>query len=137
MGRASVLEGRDDGVAGELAPTVVRAPGQPPDRHRHQRSHWLFSTRRIAALAGATLLVMAGEVASWLLARSQVVVFGDDSPGYLTAAQSLAHATLNPLPAYYRDMASHAIYNWSPNVPIHMVKGVHAYISGSHGPVFA
>ena len=80
---------------------------------------------------------MVGEVAFWLLTRSQGVVFGGDSPGYLTAAQSLAHATLNPLPAYYRDMASHALYNWPPNVPIHMVKGVHAYVSGAHGPVFA
>ena len=80
---------------------------------------------------------MVGEAAFWLLTRSQGVVFGGDSPGYLTAAQSLAHATLNPLPAYFRDMASHAIYNWPPNVPIHIAKGVHAYLSGSHGPVFA
>lgn len=84
-----------------------------------------------------TVVVVFGEAATWLLVRSQGSVIAGDSPHYLIAAQSLSHLTFNVLPAYTRDMASHAIFDWPRGTTVTTPYAIHAYLPGPHGPVFA
>ena len=92
---------------------------------------------RSLSLAAWTVAVVAGEIAAWLLVRSQGNVIGGDSPHYLIAALSLRHLTTNVLPAYGTDMISHAVYDWPAGTTVRTPSAIHAFLSGPHGPVFA
>ena len=84
-----------------------------------------------------TVVLVFGEIAAWLLVRSQGNAMAGDSPHYLIAAVSLSRLTLNPLPAYARDMITHAIFDWPPGTTVTTPYAIHAYLPGPHGQVFA
>ncbi|HEY1828078.1 MAG TPA: hypothetical protein VGF87_08660, partial [Acidimicrobiales bacterium] len=99
-------------------------------RHR-QASSW---RSRPVILIGVLVAFVVLEALAWLLLRSQGWVVTGDSPGYLLAAQSLAHFTLNPIPQLRADTVSHLVYNWPPTVP---VTDLGRSFLGPHGYVFA
>ncbi len=87
-------------------------------------------------LVVATVLVVIGEVLSWLLLRSQGNDLGGDQAHYLIAGQALSHLSLHPLPQYHQDFLTHFIYKWPPGASVtnHLI--VQTY-PGPHGSVFA
>ena len=104
-------------------------PGESPT----VKTRWSRPVR----LVGWAMAVVVAQVAVWFLVRSQGNVISGDSPHYLIAAQSLSHLTVNVLPAYTRDMATHAILAWPPGTTVTTPFAIHAYLPGPHGPVFA
>src|SRR5580704_10504130 len=84
----------------------------------------------------ATVLVVVGEVLTWLLLRSQGNDLGGDQAHYLIAGQALSHLSLHPLPFYQRDFATHFIYHWPAGASVTNHTIVQTF-PGPHGSVFA
>jgi hypothetical protein len=83
-----------------------------------------------------TILVVLGEILTWLLLRSQGNDLGGDQAHYLIAAQALSHLSVHPLPYYQRDFLTHFIYNWPAGASLTNHAIVQTY-PGPHGSVFA
>ena len=107
-----------------------RGPSPAPDGARS-------TLPRLVWLVAWTLAVVAGEIVTWFLVRSQGNVVGGDSPHYLIAAQALSHLTVDVIPAYARDMITHTVYNWPVGTTVRTPFAIHAFLPGPHGPVFA
>ncbi len=120
-------------------PAPVTAVGHGP-RHRVQAAADTGQGRRPSRFIGLvawTVVVIMGEIAAWLLVRSQGNLISGDSPHYLIAALSLSHLTMDVIPAYAKDMVTHAIYDWAPGTTVRTPYAIHAFLPGPHGPVFA
>jgi hypothetical protein len=94
------------------------------------------SRRRLAALLGAGVLMVLGQVLTWFLLRSQGGDLGGDQAHYLIAGQAVSHLSLHPLPDYGRDFLTHFIYDWPHGAAVTNQAIVQTY-PGPHGAVFA
>ncbi len=91
---------------------------------------------RWGRLAVAAALVVAGQVVTFLVLRSQGNDLGGDQAHYLIAAQTLAHGSLHPGPWYQRDFLAHYVYDWPAGATASNLHIVQMY-PGPHGSVFA
>src|SRR5271166_6293226 len=114
----------DQKTAPAPSPTDGSTPGAPPAPTRLGP----------VGVSVAIVSVVLVEIVVWFLVRSQGIDITGDSPSYLIMARALGHLTINPLPAYASDMASHAIYHWPPGVTVATTGAAHVYLSGLHGP---